>query len=312
MSALAHASPEDVIARVQQLLTDGVIGYEGLYSRNQLDFRARWHELASTIHDASNAAFHHPQVKAIRDRFHDLAGTSELFNPAVYAVNTTFLGKASIHQDHAPPKPVGRNWPFGNLQPGSFGSISADVPWKYISYAPPDPEQRHPRHTERHYDTMTLDEIKALPVADLAAPDAHLWFWTFGAFLELSFEVLRAWGFRYSSVGFTWVKLKGDHGDGPPRIISLEEAFHVGLGKTTRKGTEICLLARRGSPRRLSGAVREVILAPVREHSRKPDEAYDRIRRYADGPYLELFSRENREGWTTWGAEAGKFDEVVE
>ena len=85
--------------------------------------------------------------------------------------------------------------------------------------------------------------------------------------------------------------------------------LHVGLGLTTRKNAEFCLLGRRGSCRRNSKSVREIILSPVRQHSRKPDEVYDRIEEYCDGPYLELFARQERPGWTAWGNETTKFNE---
>ena len=85
----------------------------------------------------------------------------------------------------------------------------------------------------------------------------------------------------------------------------IESMLTMGGGLTTRKNTETCYLGRRGKPARLAKDVREIILAPVREHSRKPDEVYDRIRYYCAGPYLELFAREVRDGWDSWGDEIG-------
>jgi N6-adenosine-specific RNA methylase IME4 len=85
----------------------------------------------------------------------------------------------------------------------------------------------------------------------------------------------------------------------------------MGLGYTTRKASEPCLLGRRGSPPRLSRDIVDVILAPVREHSRKPDEFYERVEQFAPGPYLNLFARERRQGWDAWGDERDKFDGVV-
>jgi N6-adenosine-specific RNA methylase IME4 len=90
-----------------------------------------------------------------------------------------------------------------------------------------------------------------------------------------------------------------------------KDSFFKGMGLTTRKNAEDAMLFRWGNAPRRSNNVDELIIAPVREHSRKPDEAYDRMMEYADGPYLELFSRENRPGWTVWGDEAGKFDEAA-
>jgi N6-adenosine-specific RNA methylase IME4 len=116
---------------------------------------------------------------------------------------------------------------------------------------------------------------------------------------------MQEWGFRYSAIAFTWVKLKRDH------VLTGERDLHVGLGYTTRKNTELCLLARRGSPKRRSTKVRELIVSPRREHSRKPDEIHERIEQYCAGPYVELFARSSRKGWRTWGAEATKFDEPL-
>jgi N6-adenosine-specific RNA methylase IME4 len=155
---------------------------------------------------------------------------------------------------------------------------------------------------------MEFEEIAALPVASLAANDAHLFLWTTGPHLPQALKVIEAWGFRYSGIGFTWVKLRRGYNLQQFRLTGLTEAdLHVGLGHTTRKNTELCLLARRGSPRRKAKDVREVVLSPVREHSRKPDEVAARIERYCDGPYAELFARSARPGWDCWGIEVDRF-----
>jgi N6-adenosine-specific RNA methylase IME4 len=158
---------------------------------------------------------------------------------------------------------------------------------------------------------MGLDDIKALPVGSLAAKDGcHLFLWVTGPCLPLAFGVIEAWGFRYSAVAFTWAKLKRSHGRSVSLISTADLAreFHVGLGLTTRKNAEFCLLARRGNAKRVAKNVRELIVAPVREHSRKPDEIFERIESYCVGPYVELFARASRPGWDTWGAESTKFD----
>lgn len=206
------------------------------------------------------------------------------------------------------------SWPFGDLQPGKYGAIVADPPWHFkarTALQVGNPTSR--RDAERHYAVMGLDNICALPVRQLAAKDAHLFIWTTGPCLRQTFEVIEAWGFRYSAVAFTWVKLKRSHNPTQLRVLPTSEAdLHVGLGLTTRKNAEFCLLARRGNARREAKNVREIILSPVREHSRKPDEAYDRVQRYCAGPYLELFSRQQRPGWDTWGNETTKFNEAAE
>lgn len=199
-------------------------------------------------------------------------------------------------------------WPFGDLQRGGFKAIMADPPW-YFRARTTVVSDRDP---QRHYGVMSARDICALPVSDLAEKDAHLFLWATGPCLPQAFAVIDAWGFRFSGVAFTWIKLKKSHNPNQLRILpSAEHDLHVGLGFTTRKNAEFCLLARRGNAKRVAKDVREIIMSPVREHSRKPDEAFDRVRRYCDGPYLELFSRESRAGWATWGNQTGKFDEVA-
>jgi N6-adenosine-specific RNA methylase IME4 len=157
----------------------------------------------------------------------------------------------------------------------------------------------------RHYACLALDEIASLPVKDVAAKDAWLFLWVTGPFLPHAFAVIKAWGFRYSGLGFTWAKLKRSW---QPGFLGFTESdLHVGLGLTTRHNAELCLIGRRGAPGRLAKDVREIILAPVAEHSRKPAEAYRRIERFCAGPRLELFARERRDGWAAWGDETARF-----
>lgn len=182
---------------------------------------------------------------------------------------------------------------LGIEAPGEgFHVILADPPWTYQVFS----EKGEGRSAKQHYSTMSLDDICAMPVEKLAARDCHLFLWVMGSNIPQGLRVMEAWGFRYSGTAFVWVKVKSD---GTPRI---------GMGHTTRKSAEFCLLGRRGSPKRKSKAVREVILAPRREHSRKPDETYERIEAYADGPYLELFARQQWPGWTAWGNQTDRFE----
>lgn len=97
-------------------------------------------------------------------------------------------------------------------------------------------------------------------------------------------------GFNYKTVAFTWAKQTKD-----------AKGWSIGLGYWTRCNPEQCLLFTRGNPRRRSASVRQLVVAPRREHSRKPDEIYDRIETLIDGPYVELFARQRREGWSSWG-----------
>lgn len=189
---------------------------------------------------------------------------------------------------------------------GGWRCITADPPW-YFRNRTGAVSDRDPR---RHYSVMTLDEIQAMPVKEVAARDAHLFLWVTGPCLRQAFDVFDAWGFRYSGVAFTWVKLKKSHNPHQLRVLpSAESDLHVGLGFTTRKNAEFCLLGRRGSAKRVAKNVREIIMSPVRAHSRKPEEFFPRVEAYCDGPYLELFSRCDRPGWQAWGNETGKFND---
>jgi len=191
------------------------------------------------------------------------------------------------------------------LPPNYFGAILADPPW-FFRTRTEFVSKRDPRH---HYKggVMSFDDICKLPVRDVAAKDAHLFLWSTGPTLQQAFGVIDAWGFRYSGIAFTWIKLRKAYKQRHVVRVLRDSDFHVGLGFTTRKNAEFCLLARRGSAKRVAKDVRELIISPRREHSRKPDETHDRIERYCEGPYLELFGRSERAGWTVRGDEAGKF-----
>jgi N6-adenosine-specific RNA methylase IME4 len=188
---------------------------------------------------------------------------------------------------------------------GGFSCLVADVPLQFRSNSPARPG----RNAMRHYRYLLAEELAMLPVVDIAAPDAWLFFWTTGPCLPQAFSIIAAWGFKYSGSGFVWVKLRRACDTKQLRLLPVTEAdLHTGLGHTTRKNAESCLLARRGRPQRLAADVREVVLEPVREHSRKPTEAYRRIERFCAGPRIELFARERRPGWISWGDEIDTFD----
>ena len=143
---------------------------------------------------------------------------------------------------------------------------------------------------------MNLDDIKAMPVADLAAKDCVLFLWAIDPMLPQALEVGAAWGFTFKTIGFYWGKT-GVNGN-----------FTMGTGHWTRANPEQCLLFTRGKPKRVSAAVRKLIVAPRREHSRKPDECISSIEQLVNGPYLELFSRQARPGWDSWGNQTDKFN----
>lgn len=170
----------------------------------------------------------------------------------------------------------------------------------------------------QHYDRMTDHEIGALPVRDVAADDCWLFLWVTSPKLYRPLrskststpqEIAAAWGFRFSGRAFILLKTHKRFARGGQPFLLPTDSFHRGMGYTTRKNAEDVLLFRRGKPERTSKSVEEIIIAPLRENSRKPDEFYQRVERYCDGPRLELFARQKRDGWACWGDEAGKFDE---
>jgi N6-adenosine-specific RNA methylase IME4 len=169
-----------------------------------------------------------------------------------------------------------------------FKVIYADPPWEFKVYSGKGKQ----RSADRHYNTQSLDDIKALPIANLAADDCALFLWCVWPELPGALEVIKAWGFEYKTLGFNWVKQTKN-----------SDSLHWGMGYWTRANTEGCLLATRGAPKRQAMDVHQVIMSPVGEHSRKPEGTSARIERLLPGPYLELFARRPMAGWTVWGNE---------
>jgi N6-adenosine-specific RNA methylase IME4 len=166
--------------------------------------------------------------------------------------------------------------PFVGLRRHYYGAIVIDPASHFSSYTAIQSQNWSSRRdNERHYRTMSSGQLAALPIRDLAAPTGcHLFCWTSGPFLPQALRLIEAWGFKFSTRCFTWLKTKrGWDGESP----LVERDFTIGLGLTTRSQTELVLLARRGNCRRQRKDVRELILAPRREHSRKPDEFYRRV-----------------------------------
>lgn len=179
------------------------------------------------------------------------------------------------------------------LPAGPWATILADPPWRFMNRT----GKVAPEHGRlNRYDTMTVDEIAAVPVADVAADRAHLYLWVPNALLREGLDVMAAWGFTYKS-NLVWHKIRKDGGsDGR------------GVGFYFRNVTELVLFGVRGSLRTLAPGRRQTNLVATRkrEHSRKPDELYDIIEACSPGPYLELFARYPREGWAVWGNEAAE------
>lgn len=195
-----------------------------------------------------------------------------------------------------PPAP---GWAFAGLQPGAAGAILADPPWRFTGWGGKLPA----RSPGSHYPTMALPEICALPVGELAAPDCVLFMWATWPLLSEALQVIDAWGFTYKTCAFDWTKADARQID----LFGDAPRAQLGLGFWTRANTEPCLLATRGKPKRRKADVRQPILEPRRQHSRKPDCQYQRIERLVAGPYVELFARSARPGWASWGNDAGRW-----
>ncbi len=176
-----------------------------------------------------------------------------------------------------------------------FGTILADPPWKFQNRT----GKVAPEHKRLYrYDTMTNEDIIAMPVKEIALDLSHLYLWVPNAFVETGLQVMRAWGFEYKTM-LIWYKIRKD--GGPDRR---------GVGFYFRNVTEIILFGVRGSLRtgKQGRSQENIILSQKRGHSRKPDEIFPIIEACSPGPYLELFARQKRKGWESWGNETEKFD----
>ncbi len=175
---------------------------------------------------------------------------------------------------------------------GGFQTLLADPPWRFTNRT----GKVAPEHRRLdRYSTMTLADICAIPVEDVAAKNAHLYLWVPNALMPEGLQVMQAWGFRYVS-NIVWAKRRKDGGpDGR------------GVGFYFRNVTELLLFGVRGSMRTLAPARSQVNMIETRkrEHSRKPDEQYELIESCSPGPRLELFARHPAPGWTAWGDESG-------
>ena len=179
-----------------------------------------------------------------------------------------------------------------------FDLIKADPPWRFATRSRKGVTAKG---AGGQYRTMSLEDIKSMPVADVAARDCVLWLWATNPMLPQAFDVMAAWGFTFKTAGH-WAKTTR-HG---------KLAF--GTGYLLRCAGEPFLIGTRGRPKTARN-VRSVVMGPVREHSRKPDESFAAAEQLVsrdvlgrDPRRLELFSRQEREGWTVWGDQTGKFD----
>lgn len=168
----------------------------------------------------------------------------------------------------------------------TYSVILADPPWEFQVWKKETGSNRSP---SRHYSTMTTAEICALNIP--AADNCALFLWACWPTIKDAFAVIEAWGFEYKTLAWEWVKFSRS-GLG----------FHFGMGYYTRQNPEPCLLAVRGRMPVAAHDIQALIVSPVREHSRKPDEQYTKIEAlYPGASYLEMFARRPRAGWAVWG-----------
>lgn len=201
-----------------------------------------------------------------------------------------------------------------------YSIIFLDPPWKYNSRA--NHKTRFRGGACGHYPLMTMAEIAALPIGGLAARDCALLMWCTFPYLDQQIKLFERWQFRFRTQFLTWIKLnpKGhdlpkddpNYRPGKQYVLYSDGLFHsvfFGVGYYSKSNPEVCLLGMRGQLPTISDAVSSVILAPRRAHSRKPDEAYERIEAvFGDVPRIELFARHDRQGWVATGNDLDGID----
>ncbi len=192
------------------------------------------------------------------------------------------------------------DWPFGDLQMFGYDMIMADPPWRFETRSPNGRLGNLSRAPDRHYTTLPVAEIiERFPIGHLASKDAILWLWCTHPMIDQQIEAGRAWGFSFSTTG-VWVKR------------TANDKLGFGTGYRLRSASEPFAIFVNGDPETARN-IRTVIEGPVREHSRKPDEAFAAAQRMVTygtmGRCVEIFGRQSRNGWAVWGDENQKFDE---
>ena len=169
-----------------------------------------------------------------------------------------------------------------------YNIIYADPAWSYK-----DKALAGNRGACCKYPVMSISDIANLPIKNIAADDCVLFMWVTMPKLNECFDVIKAWGFEYKTCAFTWVKKN-----------KKSDTLFMGMGRWTRANSELCLLATKGKPKRVAADVHSVIVSPIEQHSKKPDETRNRIVRLCGNlPRVELFARQKTEGWDVWGNE---------
>jgi N6-adenosine-specific RNA methylase IME4 len=185
--------------------------------------------------------------------------------------------------------------------------IYADPPWSFSTYS----TKGQGKGAEQHYNTMPIADICNLNVAEIADNNCVLFLWVCQAQLKQALALIEAWGFSYKTVGYYWMKTKGGiHNQ--DRFFYNDHDVRLGMGYHTRAGCEQLWIATRGKGyKRLSKGEPQVLMSPLREHSRKPDEIASSIERLVGNvPRIELFARTRRQGWDVWGNQTNAFKAI--
>lgn len=173
-----------------------------------------------------------------------------------------------------------------------YNIIYADPPWKYRDKMVMTGIHGAIKGADSFYNTMSIDDIKYLPVYNIADKNCILFIWITMPLLPIVFEVIKSWGFEYKTCGFCWVKK------------TKNNKIHCGMGHYTRGNAELCLIATKGKIKRINNSVYQIIEAEIQHHSKKPDIVRDKIvELVGDLPRIELFARNKTEGWDVWGNE---------
>ena len=171
------------------------------------------------------------------------------------------------------------------LPPGKYNVLYLDPPWEYYMGGY--------KNQSQHYDTLSMEELKGMPISDLMADNCILFLWVTFPILDQVFDLIKWWGFEYSTVGFVWVKANKNSG-----------GYFTGLGYWTRSNAELCLIATKGQIECKDHAISQIIYEPVSEHSKKPDIVREKIVKLVGNlPRIELFARQKVDGWDSWGNE---------
>lgn len=167
-----------------------------------------------------------------------------------------------------------------------YSIIYADPPWKYK-------DSNCEGAAEHQYNTMSIEEICNLPVNQIADKNCILFLWATYPKMQEAMKVIETWGFTYKTIGFQWIKLNKN-----------EIGCYFGLGRWTRGNTEPCLIAVKGKPKRISASISQLVFAPITKHSEKPPVVRKKIiELIGDLPRIELFARQQADGWDCWGNE---------